>query len=89
MNKILEYMAFSKPVVQFDMEEGRNSAQEASLYAAANDTADFAAKIIELIDDPARRTRMGTIGRTRIETDLSWHHQVRTLVSAYLRAKEV
>ncbi len=89
MNKILEYMAFSKPVVQFDMREGRNSAEEASLYAAANDVSDFAAKIVELADDPAKREWMGKYGRKRIETELSWDHQVQSLVGAYLRAKEI
>ena len=89
MNKILEYMAFSKPVVQFDMQEGRNSARDASLYALANDTSDFAAKIIELVDDPAKREAMGIYGRDRIETELSWDYQVRSLVGAYVRAKEV
>ena len=33
MNKIMEYMALGKPIVQFDLTEGRFSAQEASLYA--------------------------------------------------------
>jgi len=33
MNKILEYMALGKPIVQFDLTEGRFSAGEASLYA--------------------------------------------------------
>ncbi|MFD2270393.1 glycosyltransferase [Undibacterium arcticum] len=33
MNKIMEYMALGKPIVQFDLLEGRVSAQEASLYA--------------------------------------------------------
>src|SRR5690606_17980265 len=33
MNKIMEYMALGKPIVQFDLTEGRRSAQEASLYA--------------------------------------------------------
>ena len=37
MNKIMEYMALGKPIVQFDVAEGRHSAQQASLYAAAND----------------------------------------------------
>ena len=34
MIKIMEYMALGKPIVQFDLKEGRFSAQEASLYAA-------------------------------------------------------
>ncbi len=86
MNKILEYMAFSKPIVQFEVTEGRYSADKASLYAAPNDTSDFATKIVELLDDPARATEMGKIGRQRIEIDLSWEHQVKPLVAAYERA---
>ena len=33
MNKVLEYMALGKPVVQFDLHEGRVSAGESGLYA--------------------------------------------------------
>src|SRR5947207_1054355 len=58
MNKIMEYMALGKPIVQFDLNEGRFTAQEASLYAKRNDPVDFAQKIIELLGDPARRAAM-------------------------------
>ena len=85
MNKILEYMAFSKPIVQFEVAEGRYSADRASLYAKANDPRDFADKIVELLDDPARCREMGEFGRRRVETELSWDHQVDTLVAAYTR----
>ena len=85
MNKILEYMAFSKPIVQFEVTEGRYSADRASLYAKANDPRDFADKIVELLDDPARCREMGEFGRRRVETELSWDHQVDTLVAAYTR----
>jgi len=85
MNKIMEYMAFGKPMVQFDVTEGRFSAQDASLYAAANDSHDLAVKIVELLDDPARRERMGESGRQRVENELSWGHQVDPLIAAYQR----
>jgi len=85
MNKILEYMAFSKPIVQFDVTEGRFSAQEASLYVRPNDTGDMAEKIVELLDDPGRRAEMGRYGRARVETELSWDHQVEPLIAAYTR----
>lgn len=85
MNKILEYMAFEKPMVQFDVTEGRNSAQDASLYAKANDAVDMAEKIVNLLDDPAKRKEMGDFGRHRVESELSWDHQVDTLVAAYQR----
>ena len=86
MNKVIEYMALEKPVVQFDLREGRASAGEAALYAAPNDPRDFAEKIAELLDDPARRERMGRIGRARVEGGLSWAHSAPRLLAAYERA---
>jgi glycosyltransferase involved in cell wall biosynthesis len=83
MNKILEYMAFGKPIVQFDLTEGRCSAGEASLYALRDDVADFAMRLCELLDDPERRRTMGAIGRRRLEAGLAWHHQVPQLLQAY------
>lgn len=88
MNKILEYMAFSKPIVQFDVTEGRRSALEASLYAKANDTVDMAEKIAGLLNDPETCARMGEYGRDRVQSELSWEHQTETLVAAYQRAAE-
>ena len=87
MNKILEYMAFSKPIVQFEVVEGRYSAAEASLYAEPNNTTDMADKILSLIDDPDKSAEMGRIGRERVVNELGWDHQVDTLVAAYQRAK--
>ena len=83
MNKIMEYMALGKPIVQFDLTEGRFSAQKASAYARRNDPADMAAKIIELIDDPARREEMGAYGRRRVENELEWRFEVPKLLAAY------
>lgn len=83
MNKIMEYMALAKPIVQFDLAEGRFSAQEASLYAAENDPVDMAHKIVELLDDPARRARMGEFGRNRVVNELEWQYEVPKLLAAY------
>ena len=83
MNKVMEYMALGKPVVQFDLTEGRRSAGEASLYAKPDDPVDLAAKILELLDDPARRARMGALGRARVERELAWRHQAPRLLAAY------
>jgi glycosyltransferase involved in cell wall biosynthesis len=86
MNKVLEYMALGKPVVQFDVVEGRRSAETASAYAAANDEVDFARLILELLADPERRERMGREGRRRMEEALEWRHQAPRLLDAYERA---
>jgi glycosyltransferase involved in cell wall biosynthesis len=83
MNKIMEYMALGKPIVQFDLTEGRYSAREASLYARRNDDVDFAGKIVELLDDPDRCAKMGEFGRRRVENDLEWRHEVPKLLAAY------
>jgi glycosyltransferase involved in cell wall biosynthesis len=85
MNTVMEYMTLEKPVVQFDLKEGRASAGEASVYARANDPKDFAERIAELIDDPARRAEMGRIGRARVLERLSWAHSVPHLLAAYDR----
>ncbi len=85
MNKILEYMTLKKPIVQFDLHEGRESAGEASLYAKHNDPVDFAEKIASLLDNPDARARMGEIGRTRIEEQFSWAHSAPVLLAAYDR----
>ena len=85
MNKVMEYMTLEKPVVQFDLTEGRASAGEASLYARANDPVDFGAKLAELIADPAGRARMGKLGRARVLDRLSWDHSVPHLLAAYDR----
>jgi len=83
MNKIMEYMALGKPIVQFEMTEGRFSAQEASLYAAKNDETDFARKIAKLLDDPELCERMGRFGRARVEGVLEWRYEVPKLLAAY------
>ena len=71
MNKILEYMALGKPIVQFELAEGRVSAGEASVYAAPNDPRDFARQLCQLLDDPERCRQMGQIGRQRVEGELA------------------
>ena len=85
MNKVMEYMTLEKPTVQFDLTEGRVSAQGASLYAANNDPIDFGNKIAELIDDPDTRATMGKAGRARVLGHLSWAHSAPVLLAAYDR----
>lgn len=83
MNKIMEYMALGKPIVQYDLREGRFSAQEASLYATCTDPADFGDKIANLLDDPERRAAMGAFGRERVRKELAWNYEAPKLLAAY------
>jgi glycosyltransferase involved in cell wall biosynthesis len=81
--KVMEYMAFGKPIVAFSLPEHRYSAQEAAVYAEPNDELDFARKIMLLMDDPHRRSDMGRRGRQRLEAVLDWSHQEVPLLHLY------
>jgi glycosyltransferase involved in cell wall biosynthesis len=83
MNKIMEYMALKKPIVQFDLKEGRFSAQESSLYAV--NVKDFADKIMFLLDNEAVRKRMGEFGYNRVVNELSWDYESKKLINFYKR----
>ena len=83
MNKIMEYMALGKPIVQFDLTEGRYTAQAASAYAKRNDSEDLAEKIISLLDAPERRKRMGEFGRNRVEKELEWTYEKSRYLDVY------
>lgn len=85
MNKVMEYMALGKPIVQFDLREGRVSADGASIYAARNDVSSLAEGIIRLVDDVELRDRMGQVGQHRLATMLSWESQIPELLAAYRR----
>lgn len=84
MIKIMEYMALGKPIVQFDLREGKFSAQDASLYASKDDqVADFATKILWLLENPEARKRMGEFGQRRVRDELAWEYSVANLLAAY------
>ncbi|UJV64473.1 glycosyltransferase family 4 protein [Enterococcus faecium] len=83
MNKILEYIALAKPIVQFELTEGHYSAQEASLYAEQNNAKDMADKIIYLLENPKVRKKMGEFGRNRVINELSWEHTSKALLEGY------
>lgn len=87
MIKIMEYMALGKPIVQFDLKEGRFSAREASLYCNGTDlVSDFATKLLWLLDHPEERRRMGEFGRRRVENELAWKYSAQNLLAAYQKA---
>jgi len=83
MNKIMEYMALKKAIVQYDLKEGRFSAQQASLYAVNHDTSDFADKICYLLDNEKLRMEMGEYGYNRVLNELSWEYESLKLIEVY------
>ena len=85
MNKIVEYMAMSLPVISFDLIESRFTAGQAATYVPDNDTRLMGRTIIELLADPQRRERMGRLGRARVETMMAWEHSEQYLIELYDR----
>ncbi len=88
MNKVMEYMAMSRPIVSFELREARVSAGDAAVYAPANDELEFARLTARLLDDPAERDRMGKLGKERVEGPLAWGNSQKALLAAYEAAKE-
>jgi glycosyltransferase involved in cell wall biosynthesis len=83
MNKVLEYMACGRAIVAYDLREHRHSAGEGALYAAPNREDRLAACIAELLDDPARRARMGAYNRKRFLEAMAWEYSAGELLRAY------
>ena len=83
MNKTMEYMAFELPVVAFDLRETQVSAADAGVYVEPNDVNEYAAAIVELLDDEPRRSRLGKLGCVRVEQELAWIHQQRAYLGVY------
>jgi glycosyltransferase involved in cell wall biosynthesis len=88
MNKVMEYMALSKPVIAFDLKETRFSCGDAALYADPHDTDDLGRKIMELAGNAGLREKMAVMGRKRVETVLAWPFSVPHLIAAYNYALE-
>ena len=86
MNKVLEYMAFAKPQVMFDLKEGRFSAGDAACYVPENSAQALGQAIAGALDDPGECERMGRLGHERFHTQLNWEKSVEQLKAAYARA---
>ena len=83
MNKVLEYMAFAKPQVSFDLVETRASAQDAGLYVSEVSARKLAEAMVALLDDPGKREEMGRRGYERLHHELNWERSVGELLRAY------
>jgi len=81
--KVMEYMAYGKPIVAFDLKETRFSAGDAAIYVRPNEEAEFAKTIAQLMGQPELRSKMGTYGRRRVDEELQWNKVGRNLLGAY------
>ena len=85
MTKIMEYMACQRPIVSFDLLETRRSAGDAALYIEKEDTKIFAQEVLGLLDDQARREKMGEIGLQRSIELVGLDRSRKALVEGYSR----
>ncbi len=83
MLKIMDYMTFGIPIVQFRTTEGMVTAGDAAVYVDRNSEDEFANAIIRLISDNDGMKRMGEIGKRRIKESLNWERQKVFLKMAY------
>lgn len=86
MNKVLEYMAFAKPMVMFGTVEGRFSAGESAVYVMENSAEKLGDAILALLDDEPRRQTLGAAGHARLTQELNWERSVGQLLAAYQAA---
>jgi glycosyltransferase involved in cell wall biosynthesis len=84
-SKIMEYMSCAKPTICFDLAESRYSAGSSAIYVEQDDARKLGDAILDLLDDPARRRRMGQIGLRRVRGELNWERSRRALLEAYRR----
>ena len=88
--KILNYMAVGLPTVVYDTSASREYLGDLGVYAELGSALDLAARLGELVDDPARRTRArpavaaASGGRVRLGTDRA--HDLADLRGAAVRA---
>jgi glycosyltransferase involved in cell wall biosynthesis len=83
MNKTMEYMAYALPVVSYRLTETVVSAGDCAVYLEPGDEAGFAGAVVDLLDDPERREKLGKAGRTRAEQELDWRPQAEAYVGVY------
>jgi glycosyltransferase involved in cell wall biosynthesis len=73
--KVIEYMAFGLPFVAFNLRETGVLGEGSSVLVPPGDIESYAREVVALIDDAARRDKMGEIGRKRVQEDQAWERQ--------------
>ena len=83
MNKIIEYMAYGLPIIQFRAVEGSFTAESSSIYLEEYSPTAFMSAVVDLIENKDQREQMSKFGFERFRRDLSWESQVPNLVKIY------
>ena len=82
-NKILEAMACGTPVITNAAAAGALAARPGRELVLANTPAAFAATILDLLADPARRAQIGAAGHAFVTRHHDWDRAAARLVAIY------
>ena len=85
--KVLEAMAMKTPVVCTSAAFAGLNAQEGKEALVADDPDTFAARILQILSDPALAERLSIAGRQYVETHHSWEAGAHRLEEVYTRAR--
>lgn len=83
--KIYNYMAMGLPVVAFDAEPNREILGDLGIYARHGDEDDFAARVIDLLNNRERGRVLSAELRAHAVEQLSWDARVHELLAVYDR----
>jgi glycosyltransferase involved in cell wall biosynthesis len=79
MNKVIEYLAFGRPMVAFDLCENHNTAGRCAMFVEPNSEIKMGEELRALVLDEA----MGSTGRERFRALLSGESSEKELISLY------
>jgi glycosyltransferase involved in cell wall biosynthesis len=84
-NKILEAMASQLPIVCYEGSTAGINCTPGKHLMVARDPADFAAKVLDLLRDPAHAAQIARAGREFVVENYSWEASVATYERIYER----
>jgi glycosyltransferase involved in cell wall biosynthesis len=73
--KAMEYLGVGLPVVAYDVQETRRLVEGAAVLVTPGEVEALAREVINLLDDPSERTRLGRVGSERVRLHLAWERQ--------------
>lgn len=73
--KAIEYLGVGLPVVAYDVQETRRLVEGAGVLVAPGDVAALADALVELLNYPLERARLGKVGSERVRRHLTWERQ--------------
>lgn len=83
--KVLNYMALAQPVVAYDSEVHREYLGEWGVYVNSGNVSALAEEIMNLLQNPQRRRRLGQGLRQRAATHFSWEAATVRIENLYRR----